>query len=93
MIVPTGIEASGIALPGFTSALVVGNDLVATGQTLRRQDVGQIAVFVCDQRNERGPVGIVFETLHRRLNAKLLAALEIDDAVGALVTAAATTRP
>jgi hypothetical protein len=61
------------------------------GQSLRRQDVGLIAVFIGDQRNEGGPVRIVFQTLDGRLDAKL-AALEVDDAVGALVTAAATTR-
>ena len=70
----------------------IGRDhLVAGGQTLRRQDVGLLAVFVLDQRDEGGAVRIVFETLDRRDHV-LLGAPEIDDPVGLLVAAAAEAR-
>ena len=86
-IVPTGMLPSGIALPGLMSTLLAGDDLVAGLQALRRQDVGELAVGVLDQRDEGGPVGIVLETLDRRRHVEL-ATLEIDDAQAALVTAA-----
>src|SRR5665647_119225 len=70
----------------------VGRDhLVAGGQTLRRQDVGLLAVFVLDQRDEGGAVRIVFETLDRRDHV-LLGAPEVNDPVGLLVAAAAEAR-
>src|SRR5690606_37641559 len=40
-----------------------GDDLVAGLQTLRRQDVGQLAVFIADERDERRAVRIVLEAL------------------------------
>ncbi len=43
------------------------------------------------QRDERGAVRVVLETLDRRFHVPL-AALEIDDAIRALVTAAVTER-
>lgn len=57
---------------------------------LRRQDVGELAVRVLDQRDEGRTVRIVLETLHRGGDIGL-ATLEVDDAVGALVTAALET--
>src|SRR5690606_39599855 len=68
-----------------------GHNLVAGSKTLRSQDVVQLAVFVLHQRNEGRAVRIVLKTLHRAHDVKL-AALEVDDAVSALVTAADETR-
>ena len=78
---------SGIALPGFTSTALAGDDLVADSQALRRQDVVQLAVLILHQRDEGGAVRIVLEPLDRRRHVEL-AALEVDDAIGALVAAA-----
>ena len=86
MIVPIGMLRSGIALPGFTSTRSPAIDLVADGQTLRRQDVGNLVVLIADQRDEGGPVRIVFQALDRRGHVPL-AALEIDDPVFGLVAA------
>ena len=74
-------------MPGFTSTLLARDHRVADRQTLRRQDVGQLAVLVLDQRDEGGAVGIVFQALDHRGLVEL-AALEIDDAIALLVTAA-----
>ena len=59
-------------------------------ETLRRDDVGQLAVGIADQRDERRAVGIVFEPLDLGRNIEL-APLEVDDAIGLLVAAAAET--
>lgn len=40
MIVPTGIERSGMALPGFMSVFFARDDRVARLKALRRDDVG-----------------------------------------------------
>jgi hypothetical protein len=40
-MVPIGMDASCMALPGFTSRLDAGDDRVADGEALRRQDVGE----------------------------------------------------
>src|SRR5207245_9186735 len=53
------------------------DDAVAGAQPLRRQDVGLLAIGIADERYERGAVGVVFESLHRRRGVILLA-LEID---------------
>jgi len=49
-IVPTGISPSGMALPGLTSTCSPATTLVADRQALRREDVGQLAVRIADQR-------------------------------------------
>jgi hypothetical protein len=56
-----GAERHGIA--GLHVDLFAGDDGVADGQALRRQDVGLLAVLVFDQRDESRAVGIVFEPL------------------------------
>ena len=71
--------------------LLAGDDAVADRQALRRQDVGQLAVGVVDQRDEGGAVRIIFEPLDLRRRIEL-AALEVDDAIGLLVAAAAEAR-
>src|SRR3989344_4529294 len=71
--------------------LFAGDHGIAHSQTLRRQDIGQFAVFVLDQRDERGAVGIIFDPLHSAGDVKL-ATLEVDDAVTLLVTASDAAR-
>ena len=69
-------------------ALHRGDHLVARGKTLRRKDVGLLAVLVGDEGDERGPVGIVFEPFDRADDVEL-GPLEIDQTIAALVPAAA----
>ena len=64
------------------------DDDVAGLQPLRRQDIGEFAVLVADQRDKGGAVRIVFETLDRRRHVDL-GAFEIDDPIAPLVAAAA----
>src|SRR6185312_15830016 len=66
---------------------VARHHLVAGGETLRRQDVAQLAVLVFDEGDEARAVRIVFEP--HDLGRALLAALEIDIAQATLVAAAA----
>src|SRR5690606_38598312 len=61
------------------------DDLVTGGETLRRHDVAQLTVFVLDQRDPGGAVRVVLEPLDGR-DLVEPAALEVDHAVGALVT-------
>src|SRR5690606_10804391 len=56
-----------------------------------RQDVGELAVGIFHQRDEGGAVRIVFQPLDRADDVEL-APLEIDQAVGPLVAAAAEAR-
>ena len=51
--------------------LLAGDDRVAGREALRRQDVGQLAVVVLDERDEGGAVRIVFEPLDRRRHVEL----------------------
>ena len=85
---PTGMAADRHRIARLDVDLLAGDDLVADRQALRRQDVGLLAVLVPDQRDERGAVGIVLDPLDRRRDVEL-AALEVDDAIASLVTAAA----
>ena len=89
-----GAERHGVA--GLHVDLVAGDHRVADGQPLRRQDVGELAVLVLDQRDEGGAVRIVFEPLDLRRHVEL-AALEVDHAVGAACgrrpASATVTRP
>src|SRR5215470_4848909 len=59
----------------------------ADRQADRPEDVALLAVGVLDQRNARGAVRIVLDADHGRFNAVFLA-LEINDAIAALVAAA-----
>src|SRR5262245_12505482 len=63
---------------------LASHDLIAGGDALRSQDVGELAILVLDQRDERGPVRIILKTLDCRRHVEL-AALEVDDAVRTLV--------
>ena len=71
MIVPTGMLRIGIALPGLTSTRSPETTLSPALQPLRRQDVGELAVLVADQRDEGGAVRVVFEPLDRRRHVDL----------------------
>jgi len=64
-----------------------GTDLIARLHALGSEDVASLAVLVEHEREVRGAVRIVFEPLHDARNA-VLVALEIDDPVALLVTAA-----
>jgi hypothetical protein len=63
---------------------------VAGGQPLRRQDVGLLTVRILDQRDEGRAVRIVLDPIDGRRRIEP-AALEVDNAIGLLVTAAAET--
>src|SRR4029453_12214047 len=77
-------------ISGLHVDIVAGNHGVARSQTLRRQDVGLLAVLIHDQRDERGAVRIIFQPLNDGGNVDLVP-LEVDQAVGLLVAAAAET--
>ena len=62
---------------GLHVDMLAGHHRVALGQTLRRQDVGELAVLVIDERDEGGAVRVVFEALDLRRHVEL-APLEID---------------
>ena len=64
------------------------DDGVAGLQTDRREDVAELAVFVLDQSDERAAVRVVLDALDSCRHIELVAA-EVDDAVLALVAAAA----
>ncbi len=68
--------------------LVARNHRIADRQTLRRHDVGKLAVLVLDKGDERRTARIELQPLDQRRHA-MLGALEIDDAIALLVAAAA----
>ena len=68
-----------------------GHHAVADREALRREDVGLLAVLVSDERDEGRAVRIVFQPLDGRRHV-LLAPLEVDQPVGALVPAASVAR-
>src|SRR5262249_54444497 len=80
-----GLERHGVAR--LHVGALARDHLVAGLETLRRQDVGEIAVVILDQRDERRAVGVVLEALDGRADVEL-AALEVDRAVALLVAAA-----
>ncbi len=63
-----------------------GNDGVARLQTLRRQDVGLLTVFVGDQGDKGASVRIIFKTFYGRRHVITLT-LKINHPVAALVAA------
>ena len=78
----------GQAVAGLDISASGGKNLIAHIQAVRSQDVAQGAVLVLDQRDESGAVGIVLDALHGSAHVGLQT-LEVDDAVLALVAAAA----
>ena len=89
-MVPTGMLPIGMALPGLMSTCSPDTTLSPDGEALRRQDVGLLAVadsVTSAMKAVRFGSYSIRSTV-RRL-AGVLAALEVDVAVGALVAAAA----
>src|SRR5262249_47404034 len=71
---------------------VLGCDYrITNSQALRRQDVGEFAVLIFDQRDEAGAIRIIFQTFDGRRHVEFLAT-EIDAAVSLLVAAATESR-
>src|ERR1043166_949560 len=70
--------------------VLAGDHHVALRQPLRREDVGDLAVVILEQREEAGPVRVVLDALDPRRDVEL-AALEVDAAERLLVAAAAKT--
>ena len=77
------------ALEAYSAGVNARLDQI-NAEALGREDVGPLAVRIVDQRDERGPVGIVFDTLNRAFNVEL-ATFEVDDAVEPFGPAALTT--
>src|SRR6185503_10866303 len=71
---------------GFSAA----HDRLANFEAGRRDDVTLLTVHVSDQSNVRGTIRIVFN-LRDASGHAVFVALEVDDAIKALVTAATTT--
>src|SRR3984957_6276623 len=71
---------------GLHVDMLAGHDGVALAEALRRQDVGQFAVAVLDQRDEAAAVRIVFDTFDAG-RLVVLGALEVDRATRLFVAA------
>ena len=71
--------------------LFTSHDRITNGETLRRNDVGQFAVFVLYKRDESGTVRVIFQTLDRCGHIPFTT-FEVDQAIFLLVTAADTAR-
>jgi hypothetical protein len=78
------------ALPGFTSTPCRTETPVSPAAGAAAPECRTDRRLILDQRNECGPVRIVFD--RSTVADASLATLEIDHAVGALVTATATLR-
>src|SRR3546814_2555203 len=76
-----------VLVTGLDLRIYARDHLVAGLQSLGRDDVATLAIDVAQQRNVRCAVGIVFDPLHARRDA-FLVALEVDDAVMLLVATA-----
>ncbi|QTK78138.1 NAD(FAD)-Dependent Dehydrogenase [Agrobacterium tumefaciens] len=70
--------------------LLGGDHLVTSSETLWRENVSLFAVGIRNQRDERGAVGVVFQTFNGAFNVEL-ATLEVNQTVGPLVTATLET--
>src|SRR5258708_28921238 len=79
-------DRHGIA--GLHVDVLARDDRVAFAEPLRRQNVGEFAVLILDERDEPGAVRIVFDALDAR-RLVVLAALEVNCAQRPLVAAAA----
>ena len=84
MIVPIGMPENGIALPGLMSALAADAiTFVANAKTLRRKDIGLLAVFVFYEGDECGPVRVIFDAFDGCRHIHFVP-FEIDDPIEAL---------
>ena len=73
---------------GLHVDLVAGNHGIASFQALRREDIAQLAILITDERDERGPVGIILKPLDRRGHIAL-GPLEIDQTIALLMATTA----
>src|SRR6185436_8231499 len=80
------------AVAGFDVGARTTFDLVALRELVRAQDVALLAVGVVQQGDTRGAVGVVLDVSDLGDHAVLVVATEVDQPVGALVTAADVTR-
>ena len=76
------------AIADFRRRIRAADDLRADGQAERAEDVALFAIFVLDQGDENGAIGIVFDRFDVRGDVVFLP-LEIDQAIQTLVAAAA----
>src|SRR6476661_3137234 len=76
------------AVTGLDRCFRTVHQRVADSNALRGDDVSTCAVGVAQQRDVRGTVRVVFDTLDLGRNAVLAVALEVHDTVVLLVTAA-----
>ena len=81
-----GGDRKGVA--GLDVGSFGGDDLVAGLQAHRSQNVAALAIFIFQQRDEGAAVGVVLQAQDGSGHVQLVA-LEVDDAVLALVAAAA----
>mmetsp|Transcript_22421 Transcript_22421/g.36118 ORF Transcript_22421/g.36118 Transcript_22421/m.36118 type:complete len:392 (-) Transcript_22421:134-1309(-) len=79
---PDGHAAEGHGVSGLDVGLLAGDDAVTDGQTLWGQDIGLLAIFVIDEGDERGPVGVIFDAFDGRRHIHFVP-LEIDDPIEA----------
>src|SRR5690606_34503172 len=75
------------SVPRLDRRVITGLNLIASLNTFRRNDVTTLTIGIQNQRDERGTVRIVFETLNFRRHT-VFVALEIDQTI--MLTAAAT---
>src|SRR3546814_19039136 len=75
----------------FPYTTLFRSDRVADAQTLRRQYLGDRAVLIFDEGDERRAVRVIFQTLDGGRHVPL-ATLEVDEAVLLLVAAGDTAR-
>ncbi len=71
--------------------LLTGNDLVAHGYALRRQNVVLGSIFITQQRDEGRPVRIIFDPLNGCLHVDFRS-LEVDHTIEPLMSAATPAR-
>ena len=88
IVVPTGMLRSGRLLPGLMSAPGRPRPRSPWRRPCGRDDVALLAVGVVQQRDPRRAVRVVLDVRDLGRHAVLVVATEVDDAVGALVTAA-----
>ena len=77
-------------IAGFDVRAVASSDHIPDVDPNRRQNVTLFTVGVMQKRNTRATVGVILDREDRGRNAEFVA-LEVNDAVQALVAAAATT--
>src|SRR5450759_2003177 len=67
-------------------------DLVTLAELVRRQDIALLAIGIVQQGDTGGAVGVVLDVSDLCLHAVLVMATEVDQSIGALVSATDVTR-